>query len=311
MSRRTSRRPSLVATALLLAATTLAATPTATAVEAVPSLVGLDYTSSHFARVGWTNQPVAEVRLDSPASAATTVATWTSDPTVATVPDTVTVAAGETTATVPVTAVSAGSVTLFAALGADTVTAAPDLVVGEAWQVPALSGLELEPASAQPGDTATATVVLDFLAPPGGTALDLASSGTAVEMPSSITVPADQHRASFPVTTTVAGEVVISATLDGASRSATLTVADTQPPRTDLGGVTVRHAKRRATFRFTSSEPASTFRCKLDGASYRSCTSPRTYRRLERGRHTFRVRAVDAAGNVDPTAEVRTFRVRR
>jgi len=42
-----------------------------------------------------------------------------------------------------------------------------------------------------------------------------------------------------------------------------------------------------------------------------ACSSPRTYRGLGVGMHTFRVRAIDAAGNMDSTAAVDTWRVLR
>jgi Ca2+-binding RTX toxin-like protein len=91
--------------------------------------------------------------------------------------------------------------------------------------------------------------------------------------------------------------------------------ADRQPPQTRLGShpkaLLVTHAKwRRVAFRFASSEPGSSFRCKLDAKPYRPCASPRAYR-VKAGRHAFRVFAIDAAGNRDGTPVVFRFRVRR
>ena len=54
-----------------------------------------------------------------------------------------------------------------------------------------------------------------------------------------------------------------------------------------------------ANFTFTSSEPGSTFSCGLDAGGITPCDSPKTYAGLGDGTHTFRVQAVDAAGNVD------------
>lgn len=55
-----------------------------------------------------------------------------------------------------------------------------------------------------------------------------------------------------------------------------------------------------ATFTFSSPDAPVTFECALDGGLFLPCTSPRTYEELEEGPHEFQVRAVDAAGNVDP-----------
>lgn len=52
----------------------------------------------------------------------------------------------------------------------------------------------------------------------------------------------------------------------------------------------------RATFGFRSNDPTATFRCRLDADTWSSCTSPVTYRYLDEGRHTFRVRAVNVEG---------------
>ena len=56
-----------------------------------------------------------------------------------------------------------------------------------------------------------------------------------------------------------------------------------------------------ATFTFSSNEDDSTFECSLDGSAFAPCTSPVVYGGLAAAAHTFAVRAVDAAGNVDPT----------
>jgi hypothetical protein len=53
--------------------------------------------------------------------------------------------------------------------------------------------------------------------------------------------------------------------------------------------------------------PSSTFQCSLDGGAWTSCASPKTYSSLAAGQHTFRVRALDGAGNIDGTPASRTF----
>jgi hypothetical protein len=89
------------------------------------------------------------------------------------------------------------------------------------------------------------------------------------------------------------------------------TPPDTTAPQTKIkAGPTGKVRSRKATFRFGSSESGSTFQCKLDRRSWQSCRSPKTYGKLKPGKHTFRVRATDGAGNTDATPAKRSWRVR-
>lgn len=63
-----------------------------------------------------------------------------------------------------------------------------------------------------------------------------------------------------------------------------------------------------ASFAFVSSETGSTFQCSLDGAAFSPCASPKSHS-APNGSHTFRVRATDAAGNVDATPAARAWTV--
>jgi glucose/arabinose dehydrogenase len=59
-------------------------------------------------------------------------------------------------------------------------------------------------------------------------------------------------------------------------------------------------AKTKATFTFSSTVSGSTFSCKLDGKPKGACRSPKTYKKLKPGRHTFKVWA-SAGGKTDLT----------
>jgi len=84
---------------------------------------------------------------------------------------------------------------------------------------------------------------------------------------------------------------------------------DLKAPRTAiLRGPKARTADRTARFRFASDELRTSFQCRLDGKRFRACASP-WRRKVRPGRHVFAVRAIDAAGNVDPTPAKRAFTV--
>jgi hypothetical protein len=53
------------------------------------------------------------------------------------------------------------------------------------------------------------------------------------------------------------------------------------------------------TFEFSSTEAGAKFQCKLDSSAFIACTSPLTLPKLSPGAHTFQVRSIDQAGNVD------------
>lgn len=85
---------------------------------------------------------------------------------------------------------------------------------------------------------------------------------------------------------------------------------DTTPPETVItaspGAVSSSNA---AVFEFSSNEPGGSFECRLDGAAFSFCTSPKSFNGLSDGAHIFEVRAKDAAGNVDPSPALHTWTV--
>ncbi len=81
-----------------------------------------------------------------------------------------------------------------------------------------------------------------------------------------------------------------------------LTPPDTTAPETTITATPPNPSNSAdATFEFASSEPNSTFECRIDGGAWTPCTNPQTYNGLSNGSHTFEVRATDQTGNVDPT----------
>jgi hypothetical protein len=85
---------------------------------------------------------------------------------------------------------------------------------------------------------------------------------------------------------------------------------DTDPPQTTITkGAPNKLDGHKVKFEFKSSERDSTFECKLEKKPFKPCTSPRTVKRLDKGKHRFKVRAIDEAGNVDPSAAKDKFKV--
>lgn len=91
--------------------------------------------------------------------------------------------------------------------------------------------------------------------------------------------------------------------------AATPTPARVPPSTRIVKGPHRRSDRRTARFAFASDEAGSSFQCKLDKGGFRPCGSPRIYRHLKPGSHVFEVRAVDTAGDADPTPAIQKFRV--
>ena len=83
---------------------------------------------------------------------------------------------------------------------------------------------------------------------------------------------------------------------------------DTAPPDTAIdSGPAEPSTDNTPTFAFSTGEPGSRFECSLDGGPFSSCSSPFTTANLSAGAHTLSVRAIDAAGNPDPTPSMFEF----
>ena len=84
---------------------------------------------------------------------------------------------------------------------------------------------------------------------------------------------------------------------------------DKTPPETTITGEpAATTTATSASFTFVSSEPGS-FGCKVDNGRWSRCKAPRAYTGLALGSHSFAVRAVDSAGNVDPTPATWSWKV--
>jgi hypothetical protein len=85
---------------------------------------------------------------------------------------------------------------------------------------------------------------------------------------------------------------------------------DSTPPQSKIQKVIVDSQHGKATVKFGSSEPGSSFKCKLDHGSFKACHSPKTYRHLDAGKHKVKIEASDAAGNLDTSPAVKSFKIK-
>ena len=88
-------------------------------------------------------------------------------------------------------------------------------------------------------------------------------------------------------------------------------LADTTPPDTTIDNRPPDpSSSSTASFTYHSSEPGSSFECKLDAAAFASCPAAGIdYTGLANGSHTFLVRAIDPSDNADPSPAGYTFDV--
>jgi CSLREA domain-containing protein len=87
-------------------------------------------------------------------------------------------------------------------------------------------------------------------------------------------------------------------------------VTDKTPPDTRITKAPPKKTRKTTVkFKFSATEAGSSFQCKMDSKPFKPCRSPKTYKKLKPGKHVFKVRATDQAGNVDPTPAKRKFTV--
>ena len=158
-----------------------------------------------------------------------------------TVPGSVTVPAGQTTVnftanTQPVTQTT--GVVVTASSGGTTVSTTLFLVVSTA-----VSSVTLTPSTVTGGVSSTGRVTLQSAAPTGNAVVSLASGNTVLAtVPFSVAVPAGQTSTTFTVNTaqvTAVSTVVISATYQNVTKSATLTLNPSGPTGPTLSAVSV------------------------------------------------------------------------
>jgi Domain of unknown function (DUF1929) len=127
-------------------------------------------------------------------------------------------------------------------------------------------------------------------------------SATVFNGPSGITtnVPAD-------VTTNLRATVTVGGQTSPCSAPFAYTEDSTAPGAIITESPPARTTDTTVTLAFTSTEPGSTFDCRMDGAVFAPCSSP-VQQTVSLGKHVFRVRATDVSKNRGAPVQV-SFRV--
>jgi Ca2+-binding RTX toxin-like protein len=164
------------------------------------------------------------------------------------------------------------------------------------------------------GPTANATPSFAFSAA-GGT-LTCVVESDAVEVEATPYVPCTSS-SSYSVGSALAdgSYTFVVKALDGAGNEKfsvrDFTVDTVAPQTTITAAPSATTDDPKPAFGFSGSEEGSSFSCRFDAAAFASCSGPvAPATALADGSHSFEVRALDAAGNVDSTPSKQTFTVK-
>src|SRR5512132_656162 len=151
-------------------------------------------------------------------------------------------------------------------------------------------------------------VTIEIAAPPAIGTLGVVNQAKArvLYTPS----PVSKRRDSFKYRGTARGSAGVASTVT--IKVLAPTTVDRKPPNTRITSAPpTTTSSRSARFKFRSTEKGSQFQCKTDWRKgWWTCRSPKTYTPLKPGRHTFEVRAIDRAGNVDRTPAKKVWTIR-
>ena len=204
---------------------------TRTATLTVNPLIINSVSVSPSSLIGGTVNATGTVTINSAAPTGGTVVSLSSNLGAASVPSTVTVAAGQTTATFTVTTTSVaaqGSATITATLNG---SATASLTVAP----PAFSSLSIANSSVTGGTSTSVTATISTAAPNGGLNISLSSSSGSAQVPAALTIAAGQTTGTATVTTSAVSSntsVTITGSFNGTNLTPSFTI--NRPVLTDL-----------------------------------------------------------------------------
>ena len=161
-------------------------------------------------------------------------------------------------------------------------------------------------SSGPSGTVASASASFEFSASEQGSSFECSFDGDAY---GSCVSPKAYSGLSQGVHTFSVRATDAAGNVDASPATRSFTVDTVAPDTSITAGPSGPVSNSSPAFGFSASEPATTFQCALDSGAYASCASPKAYSTLSQGAHTFKVRAVDAAGNIDASPATRSFSV--
>jgi HYR domain len=177
------------------------------------------------------------------------------------------------------------------------------------------AGLTTSASAALNYDASAPTVVAHVSGPLGSNGWyrgDVAVSWDVADPQSAIASASGCDPATYTADTP--GTTVSCSATNGAGLAAQASVQfridRTSPETTMSAAPSSSVASSSAEFSFSSPEAGASFECSLEGGAFASCSSPQSYAGLGDGTHSFAVRAIDAAGNADPTPAAHTWTIR-
>ena len=169
-----------------------------------------------------------------------------------------------------------------------------------------------------PGGLSNDTTPLITGSAPAATTVKVYADGDCTGQPV-VKGPASQFASpgfEVPVASNSTTEFSAVSAVTGAQSSCSTPVGyveDSMPPHTRITmAPAAKTAKRKAVIRFvdaTADPPGTSFLCKVGKGKWKPCRSPLKLGHLKQKRYVVRVRATDAAGNIEPKGAVRSFRV--
>jgi CSLREA domain-containing protein len=190
-----------------------------------------------------------------------------------------------------------------------------------AWTVETAAPAAPQLTGTAPGSPASDTSPAVVGSAPAGTTVSLYGTGDCSGTPLTTTATPAQLATGVAVTvvadsvTEFSAKATSPAAVSSACSSPLSYREDSTAPTTTIDDPKPADpsSSAAASLQFSGGDPGGSgvagFECRLDAAPFAACTSPQNFSGLVDGSHSFEVRAIDNAGNVDPTPAAFSWKV--